>query len=254
MTVTENRPVMAITGGASGIGFATARLWIERGGTAVLLDFNEAVLQAGLEQLGEHARGVVTNVTDRTSVDAAFASIRETEGRLDALVNCAGNSRPVPSASMTDDDWEALIAVHLTGSMRTCRAAHPLLAAQDTGAIVNLSSVAGKTGMPQRASYTTAKAGLDGLTRTLAVEWAQDGIRVNSVGPGYTRTPFTDQLITEGKLDPAPIETRVPMRRFAEPQEIAEAIVFLCAPGSSYITGHTLMVDGGMTVDGNWYQ
>ncbi|XKH55128.1 SDR family oxidoreductase (plasmid) [Citricoccus nitrophenolicus] len=254
MTVTDHRPVMAITGGASGIGFATARLWVERGGTAVLLDFNEAVLQASLEQLGEHARGVVTNVTDRTSVDAAFASIRETEGRLDALVNCAGNSRPVPSATLTDEDWEALIAVHLSGSMRTCRAAYPLLAAQDTGAIVNLSSVAGKTGMPQRASYTTAKAGLDGLTRTLAVEWAQDSIRVNAVGPGYTRTPFTDQLITEGKLDPAPIEARVPMRRFAEPHEIAEAIVFLCAPGSSYITGHTLMVDGGMTIDGNWYQ
>lgn len=254
MDTTHHQPVMAITGGASGIGFATAQLWLERGGKAVLLDFNENVLQAALQQLGDNARGVVTNVTDRTSVDAAFASINESEGRLDALVNCAGNSRPVPSASMSDEDWDALISVHLSGSMRTCRAAYPLLSAQKTAAIVNLSSVAGKTGMPQRASYTAVKSGLDGLTRTLAVEWASAGIRVNSVGPGYTRTPFTDKLIAEGKLNPTPIEARVPMQRFAEPNEIAEAIFFLCSPGSTYINGHTLMVDGGMTIDGNWYE
>lgn len=247
------QPVMAVSGGAFGIGLASATMWVERGGRVVLLDVNPAALEAAVTRLGAAARGVLTDVTTRASVDAAFADIRATEQRLDALVCCAGNARPAPSAEMSDEDWDALLQVHLTGTMRCCRAAYPLLTESRRAAIVVISSIAAVAGMPQRMNYTTVKAGLTGLTRTLAVEWARDGVRVNSVAPGYTRGPWTQKLIEAGKLDPAPIEARVPMRRFAEPHEIAESICFLTSPAASYITGATLMVDGGMSVDGDWY-
>lgn len=246
-------PVAAITGGASGIGLESARRWIAHGGTAVLLDLARPALDKALAELGGRARGAVVDVADNASVLAGFQSIREIEGRLDAVVNSAGIARPGPSSEVSDEEFTHMLDIHLTGAMRSCRAAYPLLKRTGRGTIVNLASVASLTGMPGRASYTTAKAGIVGLTRTLAVEWAPDGIRVNAVGPGYVRTALTDTLVAEGKLDDALIKARTPLGRFADPEEIAEAIHFLSTPASSYVNGHLLMVDGGMTVDGNWY-
>lgn len=249
--------VLAVTGGASGIGFATAQLWCARGGRVVLLDLNTVQTEKTVESLthdygADRARGVHCDVTDAASVDAAVESIRTIEGRLDALVNSAGIARPVPAEQTTDEDWNVVVDIHLGGTMRVSRAAFPLLA-ESAGAIVNLSSVASTVGMPHRLSYTTVKAGMGGLTRTLAVEWAPHGIRVNAVGPGYVDTPLNQALADQGQLRADLIETRTPLNRFAQPVEIAEPIVFLCTPASSFITGHTLMADGGLTVDGNWY-
>ncbi|MGB3954293.1 MAG: SDR family NAD(P)-dependent oxidoreductase [Brooklawnia sp.] len=250
----HDQPVMAVTGGASGIGLATAGLWVERGGRVVLLDVNPVSLETATAQLGPAARGVLTDVTVRASVDAAFESIGEVEGRLDALVCCAGNARPAPSATMSDDDWDSLLQVHLSGTMRCCRAGYPLLVASDQASIVTISSVGGLMGMPQRANYTTVKSGLNGLTRTLAVEWAKDGIRVNSVGPGYVAGAWIEKLVAEGSLNKAPIEARIPLGRFAAAREIAEVICFLSSPLASFVTGATWMADGGMTVAGDWYE
>lgn len=247
-------PVMAITGGASGIGRSTAQLWVACGGRVVLLDIAQDNLDATVQELGAGAaRGIVTDLTDRTSTDAAFASIAGVEGRLDAVVASAGNAAPTPTADMSDDQWSSLMHVHLDGSMRTARAAYPLLK-DHGGSIVVLSSVAGSHGMPQRASYNTVKHGVLGLMKSLAVEWAEDGIRVNAVAPGYTWTPFNKKLQKEGNLNPSPITARVPMKRWAQPDEIAQPIVFLSRTGASYITGQTLYVDGGMTIAGDWYQ
>lgn len=245
--------VMAITGGGSGIGRATAQQWVRRGGRVVLLDIAEDALEAVVEELGPAARGIRTDITDRDSVDEAFATIADTEGRLDAVVASAGNAAPTPTAEMTDEQWSSLIRVHLDGTMRTVRAAYPLLA-DGGGSIVTLSSVAGSRGMPQRASYNTVKHGIIGLTRSLAVEWAADAIRVNAMAPGYTWTPFNRQLQQQGRLDPDPIIARVPMRRWAQPEEIAQPIVFLSSPEASYITGHTLFADGGLIIAGDWYE
>ncbi|WP_209325939.1 SDR family NAD(P)-dependent oxidoreductase [Brevibacterium renqingii] len=255
MSSTDSAPVLAVTGGASGIGWATVEAWCRDGGAAVILDFSREKLDAALAGAPSDwsLRGIIVDVTDRAAVDDAFASIAETEQRLDALVNCAGNAKPVPSAEMSDSDWEALLEVHLTGTMRACRAAHSLLK-NGGGAIVNISSVAGVAGMPKRASYNTVKHGLIGLTKSLAVEWASDGIRVNAIGPGYTWTPFNAALEEQGLLDPAPITKRIPLNRWAQPEEIAAGITFLAGPKASFVTGHTLMVDGGMTIDGNWYE
>ncbi|SJN09712.1 3-oxoacyl-[acyl-carrier protein] reductase [Leucobacter sp. 7(1)] len=252
MGILERR-VVAITGGASGIGLAVAERWVADGGFAVLLDLSDENIVAAISQLGaENARGIRTDVTKQESVDAAFASIVQREGRLDGLMNGAGIGRPSPTAETSDADFEFLMSIHLGGVLRASRAAHSLLSAS-RGAIVNISSVAAKNGMPQRASYCSAKSAIEGFTRSTAVEWAPDGIRVNAVAPGYVRTALTDALIAEGKLNDEPIVSRTPLARFADPQEIAAVVSFLLSPDASFVTGHSLVADGGLTIDGNWY-
>lgn len=247
--------VMAITGGASGIGLATAKLWVHMGGSVVLLDVVEDALDSAVKYLGTAARGVVADVTDDQSLNAAINSITVHEQRVDALVCSAGNSLPMPTATMSDDDFETVTNVHLSGTMRACRAAYPLLKDNpEGGSIVALSSVAGKLGMPQRASYNAAKHGLIGLTKSLAVEWAKDRIRTNAVAPGYVWTALNQRLESQGLINVEEITNRVPMQRWGEPAEIAHAITFLSTPQASYINGHTLYVDGGMTVGGDWYR
>ncbi len=249
----SSRPVALITGGASGIGYAFAEHWIDHGGYAVLADLGEEQLSRVVSGLGAaNARGVVCNVTDTATVDAAVSSIAATEARLDTVFNSAGIARPEKGAEITDEAFALMLDIHVTGAMRVCRAAYPLLRAAG-GTIVNVASVAALSGMPQRASYNAAKAAIGGLTRSLAVEWGPTGVRVNSIAPGYVRTPFTDALIAEGKLNDTPIRARTALGRFAEPQEIATAAYFLATSASSFVNGHMLVVDGGLTVDGNWY-
>ena len=245
--------VLAVTGGASGIGLATAELWVARGGRVVLLDFSAEQLAAASARLGERSRGVPTDVRATEQLAAAYSSIAEREGRLDTVVNCAGQSKPVPSATMSDADWLAVVEVHLNGTMRSCREAFELLRASE-GAIVNLSSISASHGMPMRASYCAVKSGIEGLTRELAVEWAPARIRVNAVAPGYVRTALVENLIAQGFYAADTIIRRIPMGRMATPTEIAEAICFLASRRASFCTGAVLAIDGGMSVEGNWYE
>jgi len=249
----QNGPVMAITGGASGIGLSAASEWVDSGGRVVLLDRDESALAAATDRLGPASRAIPVDVMDTASVAAAFADLAASEGELAALVNSAGIARPAPSATMTDEDFTTVMDIHVNGTFRVCQAAYPLLRSSGAGSIVNVASVAALAGMPGRSNYTAAKAAIAGLTRTLAVEWAGEGIRVNAVGPGYVRTPFTDTLVAQGKLRAKGIERRTPLGRFAEPGEIAQAVMFLATSPSSYITGHLLMADGGLTIQGDWY-
>lgn len=249
----QARPVALITGGASGIGYAFARHWIEEGGFAVLADLaaqQPAEVAAGIDRT--HARGVVCDVTEPRSVDAAVADVVAKEGRIDTLFNSAGIARPQPSDQITDDMFGLLLDIHVNGTMRACRAAYPALRERN-GTIVNVASVAAFAGMPGRASYTAAKAAICGLTRTLAVEWGGHGVRVNAIAPGYVRTALTDALIADGRLSDANITARTPLGRFARPEEIATAAHFLATAASSFVNGHTLVVDGGLTVQGDWY-
>ncbi|MFF5791900.1 SDR family NAD(P)-dependent oxidoreductase [Paeniglutamicibacter sp. NPDC012692] len=248
------RPVAAVTGGGAGIGLAFAQRWVDGGGRVVLLDVSPEHLAAGVTQLGaDNARAVEVDVTDDAAVRDAFSSITTNEGALDALVNSAGLSRPAPSHLVDPASFNHVLDINLTGTLRACQAAFGLLSVSPRGAIVNLASVAAHSGMPGRASYTTSKAGIVGLTRTLAVEWAPHAIRVNAVGPGYVRTALTATQIEAGLIKTEPIEKRTPLGRFAEPQEIAEVVHFLASPAASYVTGHLMMADGGLTIDGNWY-
>ncbi|MBM3523675.1 MAG: SDR family oxidoreductase [Alphaproteobacteria bacterium] len=238
-----------VTGGARGIGLAVARQLVARGFHVVALDRDAP--EPGVEA-GPSLVFAVGDVTVSASVDAATAAAARAHGRLDVLVNCAGFNRHQPVAELADETWERLLDVHVGGTLRACRAAHPWLKASGRGAVVNFSSIAARIGRPRRAPYSAAKAGIEALTRTLAIEWASDSIRVNAVCPGVVGTRMVRDNIARGAVDPQSLIAGIPLRRFAEPEEIASVVGFLAGPESSYITGQTIVVDGGATVNGDW--
>lgn len=239
--------VLVVTGGGAGIGAAVVSEWVAQGGRAAVLDLGFAEIEESSSIVQ-----VRCDVTSRDEVNLTIGQVVERFGRIDALVNGAGIMRVEPSTEMTEENARATFGVHWFGAMWAAQAALPALAATQ-GAIVNISSVAGISGMPNRVAYNSAKSAIDAMTRTLAVEWAPHGVRVNAVAPGYTKTRMTGDLIDTGKLHVEPITARTPLARFAEPAEIAAPVVFMLSPGASFITGQVLYVDGGLTVDGNWY-
>lgn len=251
--MTQTSPVALVTGGASGIGASVAKRWIGDGGQVAILDIDEERVAEAVRAMGEEtAIGLVADVTDNAAVVAAINEVHDRfAGRLDALVNSAGVAEAVSAANSPDEEWVRLIDVHLNGTMRVCRAAHSHLK-RNGGAIVNISSVVASNGLPGRSNYAAAKAGVEGLTRALAVEWSPQ-IRVNAVAPGYIQTPMLERRIKDGSLDMGPVVARTPIGRLGDPSELASAIVFLASKESSYITGTVLKADGGMSIEGNWY-
>ncbi len=245
----RDSPVALITGGARGIGLAVGRNLVARGLRVVAIDRDPPEDGAVLDGAFEWLQG---DVADTGSVDAAVAAVGARLGRLDVLVNCAGFNKHQLVAELEDETWQRLLDVHVGGTLRSCRAAHEWLRRSGRGAVVNFSSIAAKIGRPRRAPYSAAKAGIEALTRTLAIEWASDGIRVNAVCPGVVGTRMVRDNIARGAVDPESLISGIPLRRFAEPEEIASVVGFLASSESSYITGQTLVVDGGATVNGDW--
>ena len=247
--------VALIVGGARGIGGAASEAFAASGHAVVIADLDgqaAAALAERLDPSGERALGIPVDVTSRESVDAMVASVVARFGRLDAMVDCAGIIDPRPSAEVDDAAWQRLLAVHLDGTFRCARAAYPALVASGGGTIVNIASIAAHVGIPGRLSYTAAKGAIEAMTRTLAVEWAPDGIRVNAVAPGYTSTELVQQAIDSGRLDTKALVQRVPLRRLANPSEIASVVLFLSTGASSFITGQSIVADGGLIINTSW--
>ena len=245
-------PVVLVTGGARGIGFACCQNFFDAGFDIAVTDMDGDVAQESaltLDPSGKRTFAATMDVSSTDSVNAAFEAVGKHFGRLDALVNNAGNFLQAPTATYTDKDWDSVTGVHLDGSFRCSRAAYPFLKNSPQGAIVSISSIAARIGLPGRLSYSVSKSGIEALTRVLAVEWALDGIRVNAVAPGFTHTRSYDDLVRKEISTPEKLIAAVPMRRLADPLEIGAVVYFLATPKASYLTGQTVVVDGGATID-----
>lgn len=243
-----------ITGGAKGIGLAISQELINDGWNVVITGRDAIAIAsavAGLNSGPGKAVGKVMDVRDRISIDAVFTEIRTEFNSLDSLINCAGVIIRDESEVLSEHDWNTVIDTDLSGVFKCSQAAYSDLVKSPGATIVNVGSIAGSVGIAGRAGYTAAKAGLEGLTRTLGLEWADRDIRVNAVAPGWTRTEMVAGGIKDGRLSEAALTARIPQQRLAEPSEIAKVVKFLISADSSYITGQTIVVDGGITINGN---
>jgi len=243
--------VALVVGGAGGIGMATAQMFANKGYSVGVGDLADAVARISDEQAASLGIAVAVDVLSRKSIESMFEAVTAELGGLDVLVNCAGTIRPVASAEADEVAWDQLLAVHLTGTFRCAQAALPYLESSGSAAIVNVGSVLGRRGVSRRAAYGAAKAGIEGLTRVLAVEWAGVGVRVNCVVPGYTLTPMNAEAVRVGNLEIDKLAKRIPLGRLASPGDIAAGIAFLASSEAAYITGQTLVIDGGLIVSGD---
>ncbi|WP_412061094.1 SDR family NAD(P)-dependent oxidoreductase [Rubrivirga sp. IMCC45206] len=249
-------PVALVTGAASGIGRAVAlALAAPAPGrpahAIVVADCDEAGALATvrqLEDLGAVARFAPCDVAVEDEVAAAVHTATETFGRLDVLVNNAGIEGPVrPVHAVSADDWRRVFEVNVHGVFYGIRHALPHLLAAGRGSIVTIASVAGVKGFPLHAAYSAAKHAVVGLTRTTALETARTGVRVNAVCPGFTETPMLTGGLDAMDQAPADLARRIPAGRLGQPDEIAAAVAYLCSDAAAYVTGQTLVVDGGLS-------
>jgi 2-deoxy-D-gluconate 3-dehydrogenase len=242
--------VAAVTGGAGGIGRATCSALAEAGAHVLVADRNgdaAAVLAQELEATGSKATAYALDISEEAQVDALFADAVDRHGAIDVLVNNAGIAIRKPAAALPLADWDAVVAINMTGVFLCARAAaRHMIERGKGGAIVNVASVMGLSGggLYPNISYQTTKGAVVNMTRALAVEWAPHRIRVNAVAPTYVRTSFIAPLLEQPELVKK-IEAMTPLSRLAEPEEVAAAILFLASPAASMITGHALPVDGG---------
>jgi 3-oxoacyl-[acyl-carrier protein] reductase len=245
--------VAIITGAARGIGFATAQRFAAEGATVAIVDLREgdAIEAAGrLPQDAPHL-GIGADVSDIAAADAAVERVVAERGRLDSLMNNAGITRDNLLHKMSDDDWLAVLGVHLTGAFAMSRAAQRHFVEQKAGKILNVSSVSA-LGNRGQANYSTAKMGIQGFTRTLALELGRFNVNVNAIAPGFIASEMTSATAARLHLSfedfQAAVAQRTPIGRVGQPQDIAATAAFLVSDEASYITGQTLYVDGGQTL------
>ncbi|MFM2345805.1 MAG: 3-oxoacyl-ACP reductase FabG [Pseudomonadota bacterium] len=240
----QAQQVALVTGASRGIGRAIALLLAERGfkviGTATS-DSGSAAIGEALAPFG--GLGLTLNVTDAAALDAAIDGIVKAHGGLHVLVNNAGITRDTLAMRLKDDDWDAVIDTNLKSVFRACRAAIKPMMKQRFGRIVNITSVVGAAGNPGQANYCASKAGVAGMTRSLAQELGSRNITVNCVAPGFIATDMTEVLPEAQKNA---LLAKIPLGRLGSPQDIAEAVAFLASPAAGYITGTELHVNGGM--------
>ncbi|MDP4299825.1 3-oxoacyl-ACP reductase FabG [Leptothrix discophora] len=236
--------IALVTGASRGIGRAIATTLAQRGYTVIGTATTESGAASITEALAPHGgRGIALNVTDGPALDGAIDAIVKQHGGLHVLVNNAGITRDMLSMRLSDESWDAVIDTNLKAVFRACRAAIKPMMKQRQGRIINITSVVGAAGNPGQANYCASKAGVAGLTRSLARELGGRNITVNCVAPGFIATDMTEVLPEAQK---AALMAQIPLGRLGSPDDIAEAVAFLASPAAGYITGSELHVNGGM--------
>ncbi len=256
MTTNENGnyagKVAFVTGAANGIGRATALAFAREGAHVVVADISEQGNQETvrmIEELGGQAIAVKCDVTRTEDVKAALDKTFETFGRLDFAFNNAGvEQKKAATAEIEEEEWDRIVDINLRGVFLCMKYEIPLLLKQGGGAIVNTSSGAGVIGIKGGAAYTAAKHGVIGLTKAAALDYASQNIRVNAVAPGYIGTPMMDRFTGGTAEGREQVIAEEPVGRMGQPEEIANAVVWLCSDAAAFVVGHALVVDGGQTV------
>ena len=234
-----------ITGASGGIGGAIATTLHQAGATVALSGTRVEPLEALAAQLGERVHVLPCNLSDAEAVNALPKQAADAMGSVDILVNNAGITRDNIFMRMSDDEWSSVLEVNLTSTMRLCKGVIRGMMKSRWGRIVNISSIVGATGNPRQANYAASKAGMVGMSKSIAYEVASRGITVNCVAPGFITTAMTEKLTDDQK---AGILSQVPAGRMGEPEEIAAAVLYLASPEAAYVTGTTLHVNGGMAM------
>lgn len=253
MNISFENKVALVTGGASGLGLATAKAFAESGASVALADWNEKATRSAVEGLtaqGHKALAIHCDVADDAQVEAMVEQTVAAFGRLDAAYNNAGVQNVLAeTADSPRDDYDRVMAINLRGVWSCMKFELRQMRKQGSGAIVNCSSIGGVVGGPERGTYHAAKHGVLGLTKSAALEYAAKGIRINAVCPGLIQTPMSDQMIAGGQREALDAMLKeVPIGRLGRPEEIASAVLWLCSPAASLVVGHALVVDGGYTV------
>jgi NAD(P)-dependent dehydrogenase (short-subunit alcohol dehydrogenase family) len=254
MLISFENQVALVTGAASGLGLATATAFAEAGASVALADWNEKEVQAAARELaakGFHTLALRCDVSDDAEVEATVKHTIAAFGRLDAAYNNAGVQNVLAeTADSPRDDYDRIMAINLRGVWSCMKFELQQMREQGNGAIVNCSSLGGLVGGARRGTYHAAKHGVIGFTKSAALEYATRGIRVNAVCPGMIHTPMADKMIAQGQgaeLE-AMLKSYVPMQRMGRPEEIADAVLWLCSSRASYITGQSISVDGGFVM------
>ncbi len=239
--------VIVVSGGASGIGAEVCTRLASEGARVVIADLNAAQAAATAANIAageDRVIGLACDITSPEQCEALVQAAIDKFGRVDGLVNCAGISQPHDSISLPPAEWARMVNVQLNGAFYFAQACAKRIM-ETGGAIVFITSTNAEAAFPRRAAYCCAKAGVAMLTKVLAIEWAEKGIRVNAVGPAYVATDMTLRNIAAGNVNEAQIKQRIPLRRLAQPADVADAVSFLLSEKASFITGHSLYVDGG---------
>ncbi len=243
--------VVLITGGASGIGLATAHLFAQEGARVVTADYNESgALDAAraLKLKGADALGLHVNVADSASVQAMVAATLQTYGALHVLINSAGIGEPPAAIHEKDEaDWLRVLAVNTTGTFLCMKHSIPHMLQQKYGVILNMASIGGLVGFPNNAAYAASKGAVIQLTRTAAIEYARQGIRINAIAPGWIKTPMVDAF-TETNVPIDRLTRSVPIGRLGTPEEVAALLLFLATDDAAFMLGAIVVIDGGITV------
>ena len=244
----NNGRLALVTGGGSGIGFAIAEKLIVNGITTIIIGRNKEKLECAKDKLGDHCKSVVFDLNELDAIPSLVQNIREAYGSIDILVNNAGINQKKDFTEVSDVEFQRVMHTNVTASFALSREVAKDMLQNGGGAIINISSMAAKYGIPRVIAYTASKSGIEGMTRSMAVDLSPKGIRVNCIAPGFITTDMTATAMNNDPDRKMKVISRTPMGAFGDPSDIADAVYFLASDDAKYITGVVMPVDGGNSI------